>query len=165
MSLLNSCFWFFGGIHPRFKLLDHMINWNFFKLMYLTFWGTAKLFPTETTSFTFPTTINRGSSFSMCVCSVMSDSMDCSLPGSSVHVIFQAEILDWVAISYSNFYSSFSTSSPNVLSCFFGNSYPNECDVVSLWSSFFNALRHYVSFSYQVQGKDVCSYHSYSLLC
>ena len=27
--------------------------------------------------------------------------MDCSLPGSSVHRIFQAKILKWVAISYS----------------------------------------------------------------
>ena len=36
--------------------------------------------------------------------SVMSDSlwpMDCSLPGSSVHGIFQARILEWVAISFS----------------------------------------------------------------
>ena len=29
------------------------------------------------------------------------DPMDCSLPGSSVHGIFQARILDWVAISFS----------------------------------------------------------------
>ena len=28
--------------------------------------------------------------------------MDCSLPGSSVHGIFQARILDWVAISFFN---------------------------------------------------------------
>ena len=27
--------------------------------------------------------------------------MDCSLPGSSVHEIFQARILEWVAISFS----------------------------------------------------------------
>ena len=27
--------------------------------------------------------------------------MDCSQPGSSVHRIFQARILEWVAISYS----------------------------------------------------------------
>ena len=27
--------------------------------------------------------------------------MDCSLPGSSVHVIFQARVLEWVAISLS----------------------------------------------------------------
>ena len=38
------------------------------------------------------------------VCSVMSDScdpMDCGPPGSSVHGILQARILEWVAISYS----------------------------------------------------------------
>ena len=29
------------------------------------------------------------------------DPTDCSLPGSSVHVIFQARILEWVAISFS----------------------------------------------------------------
>ena len=37
-------------------------------------------------------------------CSVMSDSLqlhDCSLPGSSVHGILQARILEWVAISFS----------------------------------------------------------------
>ena len=36
-------------------------------------------------------------------CSVLSDSalIDCSLPGSSIHGIFQARILEWVAISFS----------------------------------------------------------------
>ena len=29
------------------------------------------------------------------------DTMDCSLPGSSVHEIFQARVLEWVTISYS----------------------------------------------------------------
>ena len=29
------------------------------------------------------------------------DPMDCSLPGASVHGIFQARILEWVAISFS----------------------------------------------------------------
>ena len=29
------------------------------------------------------------------------DSMDCSLPGSSVHGIFQARVLEWVAIAFS----------------------------------------------------------------
>ena len=27
--------------------------------------------------------------------------MDCSLPGSSVHGIFQARVLDWIAIAFS----------------------------------------------------------------
>ena len=31
-------------------------------------------------------------------CSTLSDPMDCSLPGSFVHGIFQARILEWLAI-------------------------------------------------------------------
>ena len=31
----------------------------------------------------------------------LSDPMDCSLPGSSIHGIFQARILEWAAISFS----------------------------------------------------------------
>ena len=32
----------------------------------------------------------------------LSDPMDCRLPGSSVHGIFQARVLEWIAISFSN---------------------------------------------------------------
>ena len=31
----------------------------------------------------------------------LSDSMDCSLPDSSIHGIFQARVLEWVAIAFS----------------------------------------------------------------
>ena len=34
-------------------------------------------------------------------CLMLCDSMDCSPPGSSVHGIFQAKILEWFAISFS----------------------------------------------------------------
>ena len=34
-------------------------------------------------------------------CPTLCDPMDCSLQGSSVHEIFQARILEWVAISFS----------------------------------------------------------------
>ena len=34
-------------------------------------------------------------------CPTLSDPMDYSLPGSSVYGIFQARILEWVAISFS----------------------------------------------------------------
>jgi len=34
-------------------------------------------------------------------CPTLSDPMDCSLPGSSVHGIFQARILEWVSIAFS----------------------------------------------------------------
>ena len=35
-------------------------------------------------------------------CPTLCDPMDCSLPGSSVHGILQARILEWVAIPFSN---------------------------------------------------------------
>ena len=35
------------------------------------------------------------------LCLTLCDPMDCSLPGSSIHGIFQARILEWVAISFS----------------------------------------------------------------
>ena len=34
-------------------------------------------------------------------CPTLPDPMDCSLPGSSVHGIFQARVLEWVAIAFS----------------------------------------------------------------
>ena len=48
---------------------------------------------------------------SVCVCVLVAqlyptlcDHMDCSLPGFSVHGIFQPRILEWVAISSSMWY-------------------------------------------------------------
>ena len=34
-------------------------------------------------------------------CLTPSDPMDCSLPGSSIHGIFQARVLEWGAIAFS----------------------------------------------------------------
>ena len=34
-------------------------------------------------------------------CPTLCDPMDCNLPGSSVHGIFQVRVLEWVAISFS----------------------------------------------------------------
>ena len=53
--------------------------------------------------------VNQPYTYTCCVliCSNMSDSfwpMDCSPPGFSIHGIFQARILEWVAISYSDTY-------------------------------------------------------------
>ena len=47
-------------------------------------------------------------------CLTLCDPRDCSLPGSSVHGILQARILDWVAISSSR-----------------GSSHPKDCTQVS----------------------------------
>ena len=40
------------------------------------------------------------------MCPTLCDPMNCSLPGSSIHGIFQARVLEWVAIYFSTFYCS-----------------------------------------------------------
>ena len=35
-------------------------------------------------------------------CPTLSDPMDCSLPGFSIHGVFQAGVLEWGAIGFSN---------------------------------------------------------------
>ena len=35
-------------------------------------------------------------------CPTLSDPMDCSLPGSFVHGVFQARLLEWIAIAFSD---------------------------------------------------------------
>jgi len=36
------------------------------------------------------------------LCPTLLDPMDCSLPGSSIHGIFQARVLEWGAIAFSD---------------------------------------------------------------
>ena len=36
------------------------------------------------------------------LCLTLRDPMDCSLPGSFIHGIFQARVLEWGAIAFSN---------------------------------------------------------------
>ena len=38
---------------------------------------------------------------SLLSCSTLCDPKDCSLPGSSIHGIFQARVLEWGAIAFS----------------------------------------------------------------
>ena len=40
-------------------------------------------------------------------CLTLSDPMDCSPPGSSIHGIFQAKVLEWGAIAFSGFTTQF----------------------------------------------------------
>jgi len=53
--------------------------------------------------------------------------MDCSLPGSSVHGILQATILEWVAISF----SLFSVSFPAFICRLFNHGHSDRCEVVA----------------------------------
>ena len=41
---------------------------------------------------------------SLQLCPTLCDPIDCSLPGSSVHGIFQAGVLEWDAIAFKNIY-------------------------------------------------------------
>ena len=52
-------------------------------------------------------------------CPTLRDPMDCSLPGSSVHGIFQARVLEWGAIAFSGFSggSDFNTGLSTFPSC------------------------------------------------
>ena len=50
------------------------------------------------------------------LCPTLLDPMDCSLPGSSVHGIFQSRVLEWGAIAFS------------VLHALLGPKYPNDAN-------------------------------------
>ena len=43
--------------------------------------------------------------------------MDCSLPGSSVHGIFQARILQWGAIAFFSIYAAAAAAAKSLQSC------------------------------------------------
>ena len=49
----------------------------------------------------FPFPVHKSESEVAQSCPTLSDLMDCSLPGSSVHGIFQARVLEWGAIAFS----------------------------------------------------------------
>ena len=51
------------------------------------------------------------------LCPTLSDPMDCSLPGSSFHGIFQARVLEWGAIAFSIPSSAAATDAKSLQSC------------------------------------------------
>ena len=58
-------------------------------------------------------------------CPTLSDPTDCSLPGSSIHGIFQARVLEWVAIAFSK---------KNIYFCFIDYAKAFDCvDHNKLW--------------------------------
>ena len=66
-------------------------------------------------------------------CLTPSDPMDCSLPGSSIHRIFQARVLEWGA-------TAFSVENLQLLNSFSallrGKSFPSYLLVLQRWTSF-----------------------------
>ena len=52
----------------------------------------------------FPSPMHESESEVAQLCLTLSDPMDCGPPGSSVHGIFQARVLEWGAIAFSGMY-------------------------------------------------------------
>ena len=52
----------------------------------------------------------------------LSDPMDCSLPGSSIHEIFQARVLEWGAIAFSDLPAAAAAAAKSLQLC------PTLCD-------------------------------------
>ena len=52
----------------------------------------------------FPSPMHESESEVSQSCLTLSDHMDCSLPDSSVHGIFQARVLEWGAIAFSHIF-------------------------------------------------------------
>ena len=77
-------------------------------------------------------------------CPTFSDLMDCSLPGSSVHGIFQARVLEWVAIAFSEYTSSQPLSVLYMIHIYLVN-------YILLFKDL-QILRHYQNCIYQVNG-------------
>ena len=55
----------------------------------------------------FPSPMHESESEVAQSCPTLRNPMDCSLPGSSVHGIFQARVLEWGAIAFSNYCLSY----------------------------------------------------------
>ena len=62
----------------------------------------------------FPSPMHKSESEVAHSCPTLSDLMDCSLPGSSVHGIFQARVLEWGAIAFSGVSYLFNSNLLNV---------------------------------------------------
>ena len=86
---------FIGTCH---KLIIHFEPWNYIAPYYLT-WGITKAFVIVGVCYT-PTNYAHVPAQSLSPIQLCNP-LDCSPPGSSVHGILQARILEWVAISFS----------------------------------------------------------------
>ena len=71
-------------------------------------------------------------------CPTLSDPMDCSPPGSSIHGVFQARVLEWVLFCslgkvYLHISVSFTMSNGNLIELFHGRGqYMNSCELCSV---------------------------------
>ena len=85
-------------------------------------------------------------------CPTLSDPMDCSLPGSSIHGIFQARVLERGAIAFSEIIavkffiilnrSLPSSNNPTIVIVLFGGSLQHKCFSYFLWGVTFTLFKN-----------------------
>ena len=94
---------------------NHEVVWTFFGIAFLWEWNENWPFSSPVTTvatkahlvktMVFPVVMygceNQWTSEAAQSCLTLCDPMDCSLPASSIHRIFQARVLEWVVISFS----------------------------------------------------------------
>ena len=83
-------------------------------------------------------------------CQTLSHPMDCSLPGSSIHGIFQARVLEWGAIAFFNIYLAHCNLKCREMQCF-----------VSLWETSLEKCRQWLLSSHGIADNRIWA----SLLC
>ena len=83
--------------------------WGFFRYIKFDLMVMLCFVHSESVFMTFESKVTQ-------LCSTLCNPMDCSLLGSSVHGIFQARILEWIAISFSR--GSFQLRDLTQISCF-----------------------------------------------
>ena len=69
-------------------------------------------------------------------CPTLSDPMDCTLPGSLVHGIFQARVLEWGAIAFSKHTLKYALFSNHSLNCLKKNCIQISSDLYLLDTNF-----------------------------
>ena len=78
--------------------LADCLTWPFFPLPAFPF---SRSFPSLHPSTSPPSALEKHESEVAQLCLTLCDPTNCSLPGFSIHGIFQARVLEWVAISFS----------------------------------------------------------------
>ena len=94
-------------------------------------------------------------------CPTLSDPMDYSLPGSSIHGIFQARVLEWGAIAFSNLYCYFShfvSAVRTPFSWLIFNKFPYSCNRIINLDSLFSSV---TDLNWMIRKKCMYQQHAY----
>ena len=101
-------------------------------------------------------------------CLTLSDPMDCSLPGSSVHGIFQARVLEWGAIAFSKSWTQLSNSARCTFSytqhhskLLYSSQYPNRKNIEKTDDRCLGKQARRWSLDHWVHGQFGMCYHSH----